>query len=35
MYLLEGCKVKLANAEFRTRAPQEIIQKLEENLSQT
>jgi len=31
----EGCEVKLANPEFRSRAPQEIIQKLEENLFQT
>ncbi len=30
-----GTEAKLANAEFRTRAPQEIVNQLEQNLAQT
>lgn len=33
--LREGTETKLANAEFRSRAPQEIVEKLEKNLAQT
>jgi valyl-tRNA synthetase len=31
----EGTESKLANAEFRAKAPQEVVEKLEQNLSQT
>jgi len=31
----EGSEAKLGNAEFREKAPQEVVQKLEENLAQT
>ena len=33
--MAESTEAKLANTEFRSRAPKEIVEKLEENLSQT
>ena len=33
--LLNSTEARLANAEFRSRAPQEVVEKLEQNLAQT